>query len=180
VQEGWVQDVLNNGVLRTVWGMEFYFPYARRQGDGYVADSPSIYNYPVQNLATGEIIPIALTFLWHRMPVECPRSVLINTVHDSVVAELHPDERGGWVRLGIQCFTYDVFTYLEHVYGMEFNVPLGVGTEIGEHWNEPTDESEINLDPISGQEWDKGTRSNPDDWDLGREATDEEVGKMWD
>ena len=63
------------------------------------------------------------------------QSYLVNTVHDSVVAEIHPDEGELFDELAVQSFTTDVYEYLLEEYGIEFNLPLGVEIKTGTHWS---------------------------------------------
>ena len=61
-------------------------------------------------------------------------SFLVNTVHDSAISELHPDEAAEFTELCKYSFTHLVYHYLKEVYDVEFNVPLGVGVKIGPNW----------------------------------------------
>jgi DNA polymerase-1 len=161
-QKDWTYEVLETQKLRMPWGMEWHFPGTRMRDDGYIDNTPSIYNYPVQNLATGEMIPVAVTYLWHRMHEHAMQSALVNTVHDSVVGEVAPGEEELWMALGLQCFTMDVYHYLREVYGLEFDVPLGVGSGIASRWEAPGGtERELNVEP-DGIVWEKGTREPVD------------------
>jgi hypothetical protein len=141
-QEEWVSEVLATGRLVTPWGMRFYWdfylnangqPMDRREHKSIV---PTIFNYPVQSLATAEIIPIALVFLYYRVKRAGLRVLFVNTVHDSVNAEVHKDDVPAYVELVRKAFTIDVYNYLHKVYGMKFNVPLGCEVVYGTHWGE--------------------------------------------
>jgi hypothetical protein len=61
-------------------------------------------------------------------------SFLVNTVHDSVISELHPDEHEEFRLVSLHSFTYLCYHYLKEVYDVEFNVPLGIGVKIGDNW----------------------------------------------
>jgi DNA polymerase-1 len=137
MQEGWCDEVANNKVLMTPWGMRYYFPHARRNQYGYLNVRTSVFNYPIQAFATAEVIPIALCFLWHRIVAEGlqDRIVIVNTVHDSVIAEIHPDAVDDFRRLAIQSFTHDVYSYVAKVYGLQFDLPLGTGITVGPRWS---------------------------------------------
>lgn len=138
VQSGWVSAVLRAKELITPWGLRYYFPHARMSPGGYCNVTTSVYNYPIQALATAEIIPIALVFLWHRLRATglSAKVRMVNTVHDSVVCEIAPDVQDEYRQLAQECFTTDVYTYLKKVYNMDFNVPLGANTNIASHWGE--------------------------------------------
>lgn len=103
---------------------------------GYVNNTTSICNYSVQGFATADIIPIALTYLWHRLREEKLQSFITNTIHDSAVMEIHPDEEDLVRELAEECFTLSVYNYLNLVYNIQFNVPLGTGFKCGDHWTE--------------------------------------------
>ncbi len=138
-QESWARAVGNDKVLVTDWGLRYYWPNAAYRRDGTLNVKNSVYNYPVQALATAEIIPIAVTFFWHRVYERGLQDKIIpvNTVHDSIICEIHPDHVEDYEAISMQAFTGDVYAYLREVYGMEFKfVPLGVGITVGEHWGE--------------------------------------------
>ena len=136
-QTGWTLEVLANDTLRMPWGMQWYWPNTRQSKSGYIDNTPSIYNYPVQSLATAEIIPIAAVYLWYLCESAAQGIHIFNTVHDSVIASIPNEETIPlWQEMSIQAFTKHVYNYLEKVYGMKFNVPLGVGVTVGEHWGE--------------------------------------------
>lgn len=143
-QDAWIEEVVQTKRLILPYGMRFYWPYARRSGrDGYVNVTTAVSNYPVQSLATAEIIPIALVYLWHRIHAEGLSDVIriVNTVHDSAPCEVHPDHVDDFRRVVKQSFTHDVYKFLDVVYGLDFNVPLGVGLKIGEYLGEGKEES---------------------------------------
>ena len=146
-QEGWTYEVLKNKQLVTPWGMIYHWPDCKVEGKyGYIKYTTSIYNYPVQGLATAEIIPIAVVYLWHRMKAAGMTSFLVNTIHDSVIAELNPEEIELYEKLAVQSLTTDVYKYLNNIYHIQFDVPLGVGIKIGDHWNE-AEEKKIAIPP---------------------------------
>lgn len=142
-QEAWVDEVLLTGTLITPWGLRYYWPNARKYSSGYVNVGSAVYNYPIQALATAEIMPIAIVYLWHRIrEAELEEFVfLVNTVHDSVPCEVHPSVIDKFTELVKQCFTKDVYRYLQEVYGMDFKVPLGVGIKVGERWGKGTEQA---------------------------------------
>lgn len=136
-QMGWLGEAVNNKCVRMPWGMEFRFPDIRLDGgDGYCKDKPSVFNYPVQNLATAEIIPVSLTYLFWRCRLEGLRVKFVNTVHDSVVCLVHRNDLERFVELAQQAFLEDTYYYLEQVYGIEMTVPLGLGIKAGKFWGE--------------------------------------------
>jgi len=137
-QENWVYEVLASKRLVTDWGVIFEWPQAKMSASGYVNVTSQVYNYPVQAFATAEIIPIAVTCFWRRVSDEGLEQYIrcVNTIHDSVVCEVHPDHTGAFTRIAKTAFTADVYAYLREFYHKEMIVPLGVSVKIAEHWGE--------------------------------------------
>jgi DNA polymerase I-like protein with 3'-5' exonuclease and polymerase domains len=97
-QEDWLQEVHQDGSLRLPWGMTFKWK-TKMNRRGLLLDSttnrpvrPQVFNYPVQSLATAEIVPIAITALYKRCKAVGLRATFVNTIHDSVIAYVHEDD----------------------------------------------------------------------------------------
>lgn len=133
-QNAWLMEVVSKKSLTIESGLKCYWPDCTIQKSGYIVGREQICNLPVQSLATAEIIPIAVTYLWYKM--DGMDSFLVNTIHDSAIAEIKEEEGELFHELGVQSFTHDVYRYLDVVYGLQFNVPLGTGYKLGEHWGE--------------------------------------------
>ncbi|MEK0324841.1 MAG: DNA polymerase [Nitrosopumilus sp.] len=133
-QQSWIDEVLDRKYLITEWGMRYYWPNTTMDRSGYVTNTTSICNYPVQAFATAEIIPIALAAFWHRLRQSDLRMFIVNTVHDSIIVELPEEEVDAFHELAQQCLIEDVYPYLEKVYGVKLTVPLGCGVMTGTHW----------------------------------------------
>lgn len=143
-QDDWCFEVGATKKLETEWGMRFYFPEAEFSRDGWLNCKTNVYNIPVQSFATADIIPIGLTYFWHR--TRDAELMLVNTVHDSIEAEFPPHERELFELTAVQSLTHDVYSYLDRVYNVQFSVPLGVGMVIGRHWGElEQNEEEIKI-----------------------------------
>lgn len=132
LQQGWKDEAVITKEVRLIHGFKFYFPDAVLSNTGYVKGSTNICNYGIQSFATAEIIPIAIVYLWHLM--RDMESFINNTVHDSAITELHPDEEDEFKECALHAFTTLVYYYLKQVYDVEFNVPLGLGVKIGDNW----------------------------------------------
>jgi DNA polymerase-1 len=131
-QRSWALRCVDKKQFTTPYGMTFFFPDAKMNRRGYINKTTQIYNFPVQGFATGEIIPIALIYFWHR--TRDMRVRIFSTIHDSVAAKCHKDEVDEVKLIAKQCFTYDVYEFLERVYHYHFHVPLGLGWKAGSHW----------------------------------------------
>jgi len=131
-QTAWTHEVLKTGQLVTPWGLKFYWPGTKISRDGYVDNTTSIFNYPIQSFASAEIICLTLVLVWHAikdMPVE-----IINTIHDSIIAEVAPKCVDEYTRILYACFTEEVKNVIERLYGYRIRVPLGVEIKSGTHW----------------------------------------------
>ena len=147
-QKGWVMQVVDQGYLDTEWGMRYYFPGVRTTSNGYVAGQQSVFNYPVQALATAEIIPIALVFFWYR--TRDAELFIVNSVHDSIICEVPENEIELFGVSVVKALTTDVYEYMSKIYGVEFTVPLGVGMKLGNHWGEANQEAAVSLHGFMG------------------------------
>lgn len=150
-QDGWCIEVAATKQLVTEWGMIFYWPEAQFSADGWLNVKTNVYNSPIQSLATADIVPIGLTYLWHR--TRHMELLLVNTVHDSVEAEVPEKEMELYDEIAVQSLLHDVYRYLDIVYDLQFTVNLGIGTVAGTHWGElPTggEETKIQIESPYG------------------------------
>lgn len=131
----WTYQVVGSKQLRTEWGMVFYWPDAKLQRSGYITRTTEIFNYPVQSFSTAEIIPISLFCFWHRLKRSNLKMFLTNTVHDSIVVELPPEEEDEFRELSVAGFLRDCPDYLKRTYGIDLFVPLGCEIKVGEFWS---------------------------------------------
>ncbi len=145
-QQGWIDKCQRTKEVEMIHGFKFFFPDCHMSNSGYVNNSTNIKNYPVQHFATAEIIPIAVVYMWHAM--KNMESFLVNTIHDSVISEVHPDEHLAFRDYSLHAFTTCVYHYLKEVYGVEFNVPLGIGVKIGDpNWGSGDEQTCVPLPP---------------------------------
>lgn len=148
----WLNIVEGDKQLTTCTGLRFFWEFYYRNeipmdASKHKPIKPQVFNYPVQYLATGEIVLIALIYLYYRVQKAGLRVVFTNTVHDSVSANVHKDDMAAYKSLVVQAFTKDTFAYLTRVYGIVFNVPLGCELKWGTHLGEGETFS-IDVDPL--------------------------------
>ncbi|MDE2097335.1 MAG: hypothetical protein KGL39_08840 [Patescibacteria group bacterium] len=147
-QQEWTLRVLRDKQLRIESGLIFYWPDTTISQYGYIKHTTEIFNYPVSSLATADIIPIGLVYAWHRLRAANAESFITNTIHDSIIAEVHPEEVNLFRNIVKESMTYDTLKYLEKVYGIKYTVPLGVEIKIGSHWGSgAVNEERFELDP---------------------------------
>jgi DNA polymerase-1 len=133
MQHGWALKCADAKEYKTPYGMTYYFD-AEVSKRGYISYTTSIYNYPVQGFATGEIIPIALVYFWHK--TRELRCNIFVTIHDSIDSRVHKDDVEEVLLIAKECLTLDVYRHLERVYKYVMKTPLGLGMKHARHWNE--------------------------------------------
>lgn len=121
------------------------YKFYQLDAPGFMADrgepvsfSPTqIKNYPVQGFSTGDIVPLALGRVYRYLLSirdRAERIKFINTVHDSLIFDVHPDCNITVLR--------DIKTILESLPRtiqetwprVGFDLPLTVGVEMGHSW----------------------------------------------
>lgn len=139
-QQKWTMDAVRDKFIVTETGSRFYFPKAEIQRGGYITETTKIFNNPIQQLATADMVPLSLVLLWHLIIVLGERCRLVNTVHDSAVAEVNRECLVDYKAMARWSFTDGVRGMLERLYGIKFTIPLGVGIKASEHWSDTKDE----------------------------------------
>jgi DNA polymerase I-like protein with 3'-5' exonuclease and polymerase domains len=74
---------------------------------------------------------------------------LINTIHDSTIGEVHPDEEEIYTEIANFSLTDAVKGYLDLVYNIDFNVPLEAEIKITPNWSDDGKWEEANAIPNS-------------------------------
>lgn len=146
-QSAWTMEVVRTKSLTTATGLRFYWPDTEITKSGYVTNTTSIFNYAIQSLATADIMPLVLVLIWHRVSALGDGATVVNTIHDSIISEVSPNTLDAYTRILIECFTKDIYELLRGIYGIEFDVPLGVGIKAGAFWGEG---EESKHEPASG------------------------------
>ena len=60
-------------------------------------------------------------------------SCIVNTVHDSIVIDVHPDEEAKVLRV-IEAANNKLNSLINSRWGIDFNVPLLLEAKIGDNW----------------------------------------------
>jgi DNA polymerase I len=134
-QDAWVNTALIEKKYRMCTGLIFYYPDVKMTATGYIQGNTNVRNYPIQNLATAEIIPIGVTMLWHNIKRMKLNTIIINTVHDSIITDEDPTETEVLNELTSRIFKNDVIHYLKQVYNITFSIPLEIDNKIKTHWS---------------------------------------------
>ena len=132
------KEAINTRKIRTPSGREFSFPDVTRNARGRVSHFTQIKNYPVQSFATADIVPVALLHI--EKLLDGMQSCVVNSVHDSIVIDVHPDEEARCISIIEE--TNKVLPDLITIrWGLVFNVPLELEAKIGPNWLDTKDVS---------------------------------------
>ena len=132
------KEAIATGKITTPSGREFAFPNVVRKPNGRVSYFTQIKNYPVQSFATADIVPVALLHIDKML--DGMKSCVVNTVHDSIVIDVHPDEERRVINVIDE--TNRVLPDLITIrWGLVFNVPLELEAKIGPNWLDTKDVS---------------------------------------
>ena len=130
------EEAMRFNKITNVSGRQYAFPDIERRSNGSVTHFTMIKNYPVQGFATGDVVPVVLNDMYKRL--EPMQSCLVNTVHDSMVIDIHPDETDQVLGM-INNMNEGLTNLVESVYGIRMNVPLLLEAKIGPNWLDTVD-----------------------------------------
>ena len=129
-------EAINTGRIQTPSGRQYEFENMKRRANGSVTNFTMIKNYPVQGFATADVVPIVL--LEFEKLLDKHYSCLVNTVHDSIVVDVHPNEEQQ-VIAAVETLNENLHDLINEYYGIDFNVPLLLEAKIGPNWLETKD-----------------------------------------
>ena len=122
--------------ITNISGRQYAFPDVTRRHSGVPTHFTMIKNYPVQGFATGDVVPVVLNEMHERL--RHMKSCLVNTVHDSMVVDVHPDEKDLVLSM-VWTLNQDLNKIIEETYGIEMNVPMLLEAKIGNNWLDTVD-----------------------------------------
>ena len=131
-------EAIQHKVVTTATGRQFSFPDCQRNTSGQATFKTQIVNYPVQSVATAEIVPLGVIILFNKLREMNLRSVVINTVHDSVLIDTHPNELETVKLVAPGCLV-DAQTEAKKRFGLSDYIPLEVEMSQGKNWMEQED-----------------------------------------
>lgn len=129
-------ECLTHRKITTPSGRQFAFPDVKRRKDGTITSFTAVKNYPVQSFATADIVPAVLLEIYRGMSEL--RSCIVNSVHDSIVIDIHPDEEQQVMGV-IESVNGSLKEIIDKRFGIDFNVPLLLEAKIGYNWLEQKD-----------------------------------------
>ena len=134
------REALGTGKIRTPSGREFSFPDVVRRSNGSVTYFTQIKNFPVQSFATADIVPISLIYIDKMLGINQMQSCIVNTVHDSIVIDVHPNEKEKVLRV-IKAANESLIEIVNRKWNIDFNLPLLLEAKIGDNWLDTVDVS---------------------------------------
>ena len=136
----WHQNLADEAMrfnkITNVSGRQYAFPDVSRRKNGSVTHFTMIKNYPVQGFATGDVVPVVLNEMHKRL--QSMQSCLVNTVHDSMVIDIHPNEKEEVIQM-VTDMNNGLADMVASVYGVQMNVPLLLEAKIGPNWLDTVD-----------------------------------------
>jgi DNA polymerase I-like protein with 3'-5' exonuclease and polymerase domains len=131
-----MQEVVNTGRLVMPTGRVYSFK--RMPGEDF--PRTQILNYPVQGLGA-DLMSIARASLFRRMHRANLKSLLVCTVHDSILTDGPKAEAKKVCQLMNDVFR-DIPSNFKRVFGVEFNLPVRCEISIGDSWGEMNEVNE--------------------------------------
>lgn len=132
----WHKELMNEAVATKLvvlpTGREYAFA-AERTYWGGCTFATQIKNYPVQGFATADIVPLANILFYRLLTQNNLCSLLINTVHDSIVVDVYPGEEQRVCQLLMEAML-GVVEELRKRYNIVLSIPLAVEVKIGSNW----------------------------------------------
>ena len=124
------EHAVAEGFIQTPSGRIYAFPFCARRKNGSVSYHTQIKNYPVQGFATGDILPVTMIEIFRLMKERNVRSKLCLTVHDSIVADCHPQEQDIMVQIFKEGFARTI-PALKERFNIDFNISLDFDLDFG-------------------------------------------------
>ena len=132
------KEALETNMITTPSGRQFSFPDVERRSNGSVSYFTQIKNYPVQSFATADIVPLVLMEI--DKALDRYNSCVVNTVHDSIVIDIHPQETEDVLNI-IRNINKTLINLINNTFRIDFNVPLLLEAKIGDNWLDTKDVS---------------------------------------
>ena len=125
-------EVMATGMVTTPTGRQFAFPDAKRRPYGGITHFTSIKNYPVQSLST-DIVQLTLLLVEYNMRKRNLHSVIVNSVHDSIVVDTYENEENEVVS-AIQEAEQNLREEFLGKFQVDLDVPLTIECKMGPNW----------------------------------------------
>ena len=119
-------------MVTTPTGRQFAFPNAERRQGGTITYFTAVKNYPVQSIST-DVVQMTLLLVEEEMRKRQLKSMIVNSVHDSIVIDAYPNEEGE-VKDCILKVEQSIRHQFLVKFQVDFDVPLIMDCKIGKNW----------------------------------------------
>lgn len=133
------KDAVTKKEITLPSGRIYAFPDAKWTEWGTATNRTAICNYPVQGFATADLLPMALVKLHQDMIDKSMKSLICNTVHDSIVIDVYPGEEQMCIETmaaAMLCLPQET----ERRYDISYDMPVGIELKMGTNW--------LDLEPV--------------------------------
>ena len=133
------KDAVTKKEITLPSGRMYAFPDAKWTEWGTATNRTAICNYPVQGFATADLLPMALVKLHQDMIDKSMKSLVCNTVHDSIVIDVYPGEEQMCIETmaaAMLCLPQET----ERRYNVSYDMPVGIELKMGTNW--------LDLEPV--------------------------------
>ena len=132
------KQVLNYKYISTPSGREFLFRDVSRKRDGSITYFTQVKNYPVQSFATADIVPFVLVIVFEQLKKENLKSCIVNSVHDSIVLDVHPEETDK-VKSLMDNINSKINLLVKDKFNVTTSIPIVMEGGIGKTWLDQED-----------------------------------------
>jgi DNA polymerase-1 len=130
-----IKIVFKTGMLKLPTGRWFKFNKRVQNNGVFTFGVNQILNYPIQGMAGGDILPLMAVIIRRGMRKMGLKSLMILTVHDSIVFDVIKEEREKLYRL---CYNVgnNLDKYIKSYFNLDWNLKLEVEVEAGPTYGE--------------------------------------------
>ena len=127
---------MDTNTIKIPSGREFRFNNVYRLKNNSITSFTQIKNYPVQSFATADCVLLCLVYMDKLLKDK--HSCIVNTVHDSIVIDIHPSEVEDVIKI-IKYTNANLKTIIDSRWNIDLNVPLLLEAKLGNNWLDTTD-----------------------------------------
>ncbi len=131
------KEVCATGFYQSCTGRKYSFRKHQTREGSWEYKRSEIVNYPIQGLATGDVMPLVLVHFSSKCKKISDKIKLINQVHDSIVVDAPDDLVSAVAEAAEDSFAAVPELMLKH-YGYKWEVPIGSEVKFGKDWSDMT------------------------------------------
>lgn len=131
-QKRLMDGVITNGIVQTPSGRQYFWPNARRLKNGRCTNATQVVNYPIQGFGS-DVVQLCCVRALRLFKQQELKSLLILTVHDSIVVDCYPGEEQKVYDVLTEAMT-GVTSEIKERWDYSFVVPLDIEISKGPNW----------------------------------------------